>query len=646
LSRARVATAKIRAALAAGNVTLSFAGGTERFRVRRIPDSPCRVACPAGVNVKAYVGLIGAGDFDRALEVVRARNPLPGICGRICTHPCESECRRQDVDAPVAVRPLKRFIADHALKSGPARLPAGTPRRTERIAVIGSGPAGLTAANDLVRLGYQVTIFEACGQPGGMLALGIPPFRLPREVIRQEIDSIMYLGVRLEVNARIDDPAALLARDFAAVFYAPGAHRSIGLGLPLEDEVAGVVDSLTFLRKAYTGEWRKPAGTVLVVGGGNSAIDSARTALRLGARKVQVLYRRTRKEMPAAPEEVAEAEHEGVTFTFRVQPVELLHERGRLKGLRCIRNKMGEPDASGRRRPVPVPDSEFDIPATLVVSAVGQQPETQHLAGSALSISRSGTLQADPVTCQTSLYGLYAGGDVVTGPSTVIDAIAAGHRAARGIHDRLTAGAPPGSSTAAMTTDELELLASCLTAIPMDRAKPAEVSPRMRKRFAEVEMALTESEAVAEAKRCMRCGPCSECVRCHGYCTKHEVSLSVPGSGEEVQLRFAGLDSLFPDSVTSREVVVHRPGARPVAANAAPVICRVERALCRDCGRCVKACVHQAIKSVTWNGAMKTASVDPLLCRGCGHCISVCPSGALQIGCSATVLPLRGGTGE
>jgi len=646
MNRTRTTTAGIRKALASGRAVLSFTGSSEKFRIRRIPDSPCRVACPAGVNVKAYVGLIGAGDFDRALEVVRTSNPLPGICGRVCTHPCESECRRQEVDAPVAVRPLKRFIADHALKSAPARLPPETPRRTERIAVIGSGPAGLTAANDLARLGYQVTVFEANAQPGGMLALGIPPFRLPRETIRQEIDSIMDLGVRLEANARIDDPAALLGRDFAAVFYAPGAHRSLGLGLPLENEVAGVVDSLTFLRKAYAGDQRRLAGTMLVVGGGNSAIDSARTAVRLGARKVQVLYRRTRREMPAAPEEVADAEHEGVKFTFRVQPVGLLHENGRLKGLRCIRNKMGEPDASGRRRPVPVTGSEFDTTATLVISAVGQQPETQHLAGSALSVSRSGTLQADPITCETSLPGLFAGGDVVTGPSTVIDAMAAGHRAARGIHVRLATDAPPGPATRTRTADELELVASCLTAIPVERTRTATVSSRMRKHFVEVELALTESEAIAEAKRCLRCGPCSECVRCHGYCSKHQISLSVPGSEEDIQLRFAGLDSLFPDSAASREVVVCRPGARPIAADVAPVICRVERTLCRDCGRCVEACIHQAIKPMTWHEEMKTASVDPLLCRGCGHCIAVCPSGALRLDCAAPVLLLPGGTGR
>jgi len=589
------------------------------------------------VNVKAYVGLIGAGRFDRALEVVRARNPLPGICGRVCTHPCESECRRQEVDAPVAVRPLKRFIADLALKSAPPRLPPETPNRPERVAVIGSGPCGLTAANDLARLGYRVVVFEAGGRPGGMLSLGIPPFRLPRDVISQEIESVTSLGVRLETNARIDEPAELLGRDFSAVLFAPGAHRSLGLGLPLEDESAGVVDSLTFLQEAYGGSRQKPLGTVLVVGGGDSAVDSARTALRLGARKVRILYRRTRKEMPAAPEELADAESEGVVPTFRVQPVELLQTGGRVRGLRCVKNRMSEPDASGRRSPVPIRGSEFDVKADLIVSAIGQRPETGHLSGSALGITESGTLPADPVTGETCVPGLFAGGDVVTGPATVIDAIAAGHRAARGIHARLAAGPVP--VLAAQHAAELELVASCLTAVPMERARPATASSRTRRGFAEVELALTEAEAVAEAKRCLRCGPCAECVQCQGYCPKHQVALRVSGSGEEIQLRFAGLDSLFADSAPSRKVVICRPGARPVAADAVPVVCRVDHALCRDCGGCVEACVHQAIKSVPWLGEVRTASVDPQLCRGCGHCLAVCPSGAPSLGCAGQDVP-------
>jgi NADPH-dependent glutamate synthase beta subunit-like oxidoreductase/ferredoxin len=598
------------------------------------------------VNVKAYVGLIGAGDFDRALDVVRSRNPLPGICGRVCTHPCESECRRQEVDAPVAVRPLKRFIADLALKSRPARLPPETPKRSERVAVIGSGPCGLTAANDLARLGYQVTIFEAESQPGGMLALGIPPFRLPRDVITQEIESVTSLGVRLETNARIADPAALLGRDFAAVVFAPGAHGSLTLGLPLEDKLAGVIDSLTFLRKAYAGIWPAPLGTVLVVGGGNSAIDSARTASRLGAPKVQILYRRTRKEMPAAPEEVAEAEAEGAEFTFRVQPVELLQSAGRLKGLRCVKNRMGEPDASGRRRPVPIPGSAFDVRADLVISAVGQQPETGNLSGSPLGVTKSGTLPADSLTQETCVPGLFAGGDVVTGPSTVIDAIAAGHRAARGIHARLTATPQPESTGQPEPSGELELLASCLTAVPMERARPLTASSRARKHFAEVELALTESEAIAEAKRCLRCGPCRECVQCHGYCPKHQVALYVPGSDEAVELRFAGLDSRFTDSGSDRKVVVSRSGAQPLTVAAVPMVCRVDRELCRDCGRCVEACVHQAVKSEPWFDAVRSATVDPLLCRGCGHCVAVCPSGALRLGGAGQAEPVSTGAGR
>jgi NADPH-dependent glutamate synthase beta subunit-like oxidoreductase len=623
--------------LASGRAVLRFEGGDSELRVRRISDSPCRVACPAGVNVKAYVGLVGAGEFDLALEVVRARNPLPGICGRVCTHPCEAECRRQEVDAPVAIRPLKRFIADLALKSAPASLPADTPRRNQRVAIVGSGPAGLTAANDLARLGYQVTIFEAGTSPGGMMVLGIPPFRLPRDVISQEVESITSLGVRLETGARIDAPLELLDRDFSAVFYAVGAHRSIELGLPRENETPGIVGSLTFLRQAYCGERRGSLGTVLVVGGGNSAIDSARTAKRLGAREVKIVYRRTRREMPAAPEEVAEAEAEGVKPLFRVQPVDLLLTGRRLKGLRCIRNRMGAPDASGRRRPEPVPGSEFDISANLVVSAVGQQPETGALAGHNITLGRSGTIAADPLTCGTGVAGLFAGGDVVTGPSTVVDAIAAGHRAASGIHAFLTGeqGLAPGR--VAVNTGELELQASTLFAVHQDRVRPPQVRSRHAKRFAEVELSLSDSEAVAEAKRCLHCGPCSECVQCHGYCPKHQVAISLPGSDEEVQLRLAGLESVFPDAGTGRSVVVSKAGARSVAALAVPVVCIVGQALCRDCGQCVKACVHHAITSAPWRADLKAAKVDHLLCRGCGHCLAVCPSGALSLGCPVPV---------
>jgi len=254
---------QVRRALHSGRARLSFEGDAEPLDVKPIPDSACRVACPAGVNVKAYVGLVAAGDFERALEVVRERNPLPGICGRVCTHPCESECRRSDVDAPVAIRALKRFIADYAMESAPAGLPDDRPKRDQRVAVIGSGPAGITAANDLARMGYEVRIFEALHKPGGMLRVGIPPFRLPHDVIDQEIESITSIGVALETGTRIGNPSELLDGDFSAVFYAIGAHKDISLGVENEDEVAGVMDCLKFLREANLGQGTKLEGHVI-----------------------------------------------------------------------------------------------------------------------------------------------------------------------------------------------------------------------------------------------------------------------------------------------------------------------------------------------------------------------------------------------
>jgi len=614
---------KLARSLAKGQARLTFAGSTEPFRIRAIPDSACRVACPAGVNVKAYVGLIAAGMFDRALAVVREKNPLPGICGRVCTHPCESECRRQEIDEPVAIRPLKRFIADYHLRSQPDRRPVVPVVRKERIAVVGSGPAGLTVANDLARLGYQLTIFEAGSQPGGMLRLGIPVFRLPRPIIDREIEDILNLGVRLETNAPIDNPAELLRQGFAAVFYGIGAHASLKLGLDQEATVAGVVDSLSFLRAVATGRQPRLTGPVLVVGGGNSAVDAARTAVRLGAPTVQILYRRTRKELPADPDEISEAEIEGVQLRELVQPVALLHEAGRLTGLRCIRTRLAEPDASGRRRPVPVAGSEFNIPAQLLISAIGQRPETRSAAQSGIAVTATGTVAVDPATGQTTVPGIFAGGDVVTGPATVIDAIAAGHRAARSIHAFITGSQPPDQPGSA---PELELAAPLLTAVPVGRATSHKLSARRRKNFAEVEQPLSEAEAVAEAQRCLRCGPCQECVRCHTSCSKRQAVLTLPAATTELFIRISGPDR--PDLPATATIT--RPGVQPLSLLVTPVRFAVHPELCRSCGTCVSACPHQAVTLVDWQAGLKVAAIAPNLCRGCGQCLALCPSGAVH----------------
>ena len=598
--------------------------------MKPVPDSACGVACPADVNVKAYVGLIAARRFDRALQVVIERNPLPGICGRVCTHPCESECRRGEIDAPVAIRPLKRFIADYALDAAPTRLPAETPKRRERIAIVGAGPAGITAANDLARSGYRVTVFEALTRPGGMLRVGIPRFRLPHDVIDHEIESVAAIGVKIETNSRIDDPTGLLKDRFSAVFCAIGAHAGIGLGLDLEDELQGVVDCTDFLRSANLGQAKPLSGRVLVIGGGNSAIDSARVARRLGARDVRILYRRTRKEMPADVAEIDEALAEHVKIEFGVQPVALLHDADRVSGVRCIRTRPGPPDASGRRRPVPMPGSEFDVPTRLVIKAIGQRPDTEHLADSEIPLTRRGTILADPDTCSTDIPGLFAGGDVTTGPSTVIDAIAAGHHAARSIRAFVTGrdvwqDRAPGTGR---TETELEL--PDLVAVAADRVKPRVLSNRTRRNFKEVELTLTETEATAEAGRCLRCGPCDECVRCHALCPRRQVALVLPGSDDEILVRVPTLDSVFTDAAGPRPVTVRRAGAKPVKMEAVVVQGRVDRELCRGCGQCRDACLHEAIRMVEWHDGLQAAEVDPARCRGCGTCLTVCPTGALS----------------
>lgn len=589
-------------------VRLRIQGVEGEFQLKPVADSPCRVGCPAGVNVKAYVGLIARGNFDRALAVVREKNPLPGICGRVCTHPCESECRRNEIDEPVAIRQLKRFIADYALSSAPAVLPAETPVRRERVAVVGAGPAGLTAASDLRRLGYQVTIFEAQSRPGGMLVWGIPPFRLPRNVIEEEISSILNLGIELVLNTRIDNPVQLLEEGFAAVFFAPGHQQSIRLGLPFEDELEGIIDSLRFLREAYEGVVRNLRGRVLVVGGGDSAIDAARVAKRLGADEVTIVYRRTRAEMPAAEEEIAEAEREGVRFEFLVQPVGLMHRERRLTGLRCVRCELGEPDASGRRRPVPVPGSEFIIDADWVITALGQRP-------------------AQPVSGFPER--VLVGGDAAGGPATVIDAIASGHEGARRIDVLLSGRKEAATASRAL---ELELAPAVLTAVRLSRSQARVLPVHARRGFEEIEAPFTPEQAMQEASRCLRCGPCNECVLCSYNCPKHQLLLQLEDMPEPVLMRVHGLEGMFFTDSGPRGIWVEfsRQGT-VVSGLVQPLVAHADPYLCRACGRCLEFCPHQALKTVKWQSGIEVTQVDYQRCRGCGTCVTVCPSGALQL---------------
>lgn len=402
----------------------------------------CQETCPVHIDIRKYIGLIADGRYLDALAVIRERNPLPAICGRVCNHPCEGACNRGKQDEAVAIDALKRFVADYELelkKQGKIPKPVAPPvnEKLGKVAVVGSGPAGLTVAHDLALQGIRSTVFEAAPVPGGMLWLAIPEYRLPRDIIQTEVDYICDLGVELKLNTPINKEYTiddLLKDGYRAVFLGIGAHQGLKLGVPGEDDYEGFLDCIVFLRRVNLGDTTKPGRKVIVIGGGNSAIDAARTALRLGSEEVHIVYRRTVKEMPANPWEIEEAERDGVKITYLAAPVQILGENGKVVGMRCTRMKLGKLDASGRRSPVPIKGSEFDIEADIIVPAISQQPDVSFLhEGHGLAINKWNSFDVNSRTMQTNRPEIFAGGDAVTGPATVIQAIAAGHQAASSI---------------------------------------------------------------------------------------------------------------------------------------------------------------------------------------------------------------------
>jgi len=420
----------------------SLRGALYQGKIREVPPKgsvplpPCQEACPIHQDARGYVALIAKGKFKEALELVREVNPLPAVCGFICHHPCEEACLREDVDHPVPIRLLKRFIAEHDRKR--ERPKNRLRKRREKILVVGSGPAGLACANDLSLLGFRVTIFEALPVLGGMLIVGIPEFRLPREVIKIEIDGIRELGVEMEINHpfRFDGNGRTLKRSgFDAIFLSMGAHRSSKLDVPGES-LRGVFPGVEFLREINLGTKVELGKKMAIIGGGNVAIDVARSALRLGSKQVDLYYRRSRKEMPAIPEEVEEAIREGVNIHLLTAPVRMIGRSGKLVGMECIRMRLGEPDENGRRKPIPVQGSNFKVNAETIISAIGQRVDQRPLKG--LEKNPDGTIHVDPETGETGLKGVFAGGDMVTGPGWAIDAIAAGKRGAEAIRRHLS----------------------------------------------------------------------------------------------------------------------------------------------------------------------------------------------------------------
>ena len=489
----------------------------------KLAPAPCHMACPSGIDVPTYVSLIGEGKDAEAIEVIRKDNPFPWVCGLVCTRPCEFMCVRGRIDKPISIKFLKAFAAERAMSERRYKNPPKEPDKGKKVCIIGAGPGGMSCAYYLALKGYGVRIIEALPTAGGMILAGIPRYRLPREVIDREVAMLEDLGVEFVFNTRFGKEITLKSlkkEGFEAFFFAIGAHKSFKLNIPGETEY-GLVESIDFLKRVALGERRRPGKRVVVIGGGNVAIDAARTSLRLGSEEVVLAYRRTRAEMPADEEEVEQAEEEGIRFDFLTVPVEIVGENGKTTGLRCLRAELVAREGSKRMSPVPIEGSEFVMETDAVIGAIGQRVDKDTMLElTELAWTRRNTIDVNMVSMETSEPGIFAAGDAVTGPATVVEAIGGGKRAAEGI-DRYLKGIPqpkmPPVPVRRARIDCTEVPAS--TKMILKRPEmPLLNLDRRRTTFQQVELGYSENAVREEARRCLRCDICRRCGECVEVC--------------------------------------------------------------------------------------------------------------------------------
>lgn len=566
----------------------------------RLAPAPCQMTCPAGLDIPTYVTLIGMGRYDEAIDVIRKDNPFPWVCGLVCTKPCELMCVRGRIDEPVSIRHLKAFAAKQAMSERKYNNPEKKPDNGKKVCIIGAGPSGMSAAYYLALNGYGVRILEAMPIAGGMMMMGIPCYRIPKDVVDLEAEMLEYLGVDFRFNTAFGKDVGLdeLKKEgFEAFFFAIGAQKSFKLNLPGEDNFPQVIQAIDLLRQVTMGKRNIPGKKIIVVGGGNVAIDAARTCIRLGCDEVTMAYRRTRLEMPADHEEVEQAIEEGIHVSFLTIPTEIMGENGIVTALRCIRAEMVSQEGSSRKYPVPIEGSDFFIEADTVISAIGQQVDHDCLSLIPdLKWTRRNTIETNVITMETNLPGIFAAGDAVTGPATVIEAIAGGKRAADSI-DRYLSGIPQPNMMPVPTRhrmmDWIEVPA--LTKMNLQRPQmPLLNIERRRKIFHQVELGYPEDDIRKEALRCLRCDICTRCGLCEETC-RDKMGI------EALKMGYIQFDNPAPTDFTITE----------------------ER--CILCGACAENCPTNAMRIEDRDGERILSLCGSILnhqklayCEGCG----------------------------